>query len=122
VSAVAVSGDDRVVAVAHGREISVLDVGHPVPALLHHDRHDTSVTCLRWHPSSPGVLVAGSFERVARSEQLLTAVSMGRGADDHGLLVWEPRRSPGPLGFVATGRPVEHLAVSVGAVPFAVHP
>lgn len=255
VSAVAVSGDDRVVAVAHGREISVVDVGNPVPALQHHDRHDTSVTCLRWHPSSPGVLVAGSFERVARSvvsrdgvmggvadlelpfggaiaslaasakgwwtagvrsgfaylwndtavttpvqvptgpwsghllgfshhgdllatasaqmtaafdfhssdplgmpsgmwltsigtptalawrprsEQLLTAVSIGRGADDNDPLVWEPRRSPGPLGFVATARPVEHLAwsrdgdllavgfadgtISVGAVPFAVHP
>jgi WD40 repeat protein len=254
VSDVAVSGDERVVAVAHGREISVFDVGSHVPALLHHDRHDTSVTCLRWQPSSHRVLVAGSFERVARSamspdgpvpvgsdlelpvggaiasldasmggwwvagvrggfaylwndaavatpvqvptgpwsgrllgfsdrgdllatasermtavfdfdstdplgmpsgmwltsigtptalawrprsEQLITAVSINRGADDSGLLVWEPRRSPAPLGFVATARPVEHLAwsscgdllaigfadgtISVGTAPFAVH-
>lgn len=45
-----------------------------------------------------------------RSVQLITAVSIGRGADDKGLLVWNPRRSPSPAGFIATAGPVEHLA------------
>jgi len=226
VGAVAASADARRVALAHGRQVSILDVGCNPPSLLHHDRHDTTVTCLCWDPASIDVLVAGSFERIAhdvvpatdvgpatdvelafggsiaavhasatgwwaagvrgdvaylwndvgasqpvelptgrwsghllgfsaggdllatasrqmtavfdfestdplgmptgmwltsigiptalawrpRSAQLVTAVSIGRGADDNGLLVWDPRRSPSPVGFIATAGPVEHLS------------
>jgi WD40 repeat protein len=227
VGAVNPAGDARRVAVAHGRQVSILDVGADPPTLLHHDLHDTTVTCLCWHPTSSDVLVAGSFGRIAndvvltaaavlevgdvelpfggsiaavhasatgwwaagmrgdvavvwndvrgikpvelptgrwgghllgfgaggnllstasphmtavfdfdstdplgmptgmwltsigtptalawrpRSAQLITAVSIGRGADDNGLLVWNPRRSPTPVGFLATTGPVEQLA------------
>jgi len=227
VGAVAASADARRVAVAHGRQVSILDVGSSPPSLRHHDRHDTTVTCLCWHPTSIDMIVAGPFGRIAqdvapapdvvqavpdvelpfggsivavhasaagwwaagvrgdfaylwndagasrpvelptgrwsghllgfsaggdllatasrqmtavfdfdstdplgmptgmwltsigiptalawrpRSAQLITAVSIGRGADDNGLLVWDPRRSPSPVGFIATAGPVEHLA------------
>jgi len=227
-STVASTGADAgCVAVAHGRQVSILEVGSSPPSLRHHDRHDTTVTCLCWDPASIDVLVAGSFERIAhdvvpatdvvqavpdvelafggsiaavhasatgwwaagvrgdiaylwndvgasqpvelptgrwsghllgfgaggdllatasrqmtavfdfestdplgmptgmwltsigiptalawrpRSAQLVTAVSIGRGADDNGLLVWDPRRSPSPVGFIATAGPVEQLA------------
>jgi|GEM_PF-953157 len=227
VTSTGADADARCVAVAHGRQVSILEVGSSPPSLRHHDRHDTTVTCLCWHPTSIDVLVAGSFGRIAhdvapatdvvqavpdvelpfggsivavhasargwwaagvrgdvaylwndagasqpvelptgrwsghllgfsaggdllatasrqmtavfdfeftdplgmptgmwltsigiptalawrpRSAQLITAVSIGRGADDNGLLVWDPRRSPSPVGFIATAGPVEHLA------------
>jgi WD40 repeat protein len=254
VAAVAVSDDGRRVGVAHGRQVSILDLAKKPPTVLFEDRHDATVTCLSWDPQSPEVLAVGSFGRIAqmlvpaasggsavlevelpfggaiaamhssstgwwaagtrgdfaylwndavtaqpvevptgrwsgellafcaggsllataskqmtavfdfegrdpigmpsglwltsmgiptalawrpRSEQLMTAVSIGRGADDNGLLVWEPRRSPTPCAFIATAGPIERLAwassgdllavgfadgtVSVGAVDVGPH-
>lgn len=228
VAAVTVSADGDRVAVAHGRQVSILDLAGEPPTVLLEDRHDTTVTCLSWDPRSTEVLAVGSFGRIAQmlvpvaapagsavfevelpfggsiaavhasstgwwaagtrgdfaylwndavmsqpvevptgrwsgellgfsargdllataskqmtavfdfderhplgmpsglwltsigiptalawrpsSEQLMTAVSIGRGADDNGLLLWEPRRSPTPCAFITTAGPVEHIA------------
>lgn len=221
VSALARAGD--LLAVAHGRAVTVLDVTVQPARIVVSDTHDTTVTCLCWHPTRTDTILAGSFGRIAmiacgsgercdlplqfggavatlhvaptsgwwaagtrgdfayiwhekmvnpvavptgRSSgrlvafgddvlatgsarmtavfdfaasdplgmpsgqwltsigeptamswrpgtgRLVCAVTIGDGHDENGLLVFEPRRCPGPIGFVATARRVEQMAWS----------
>jgi len=54
-------------------------------------------TALCWHPTT---------------DLVVTAVSTGSGQGSNGLLAWQPRRAPVPLGFITTRAPVTHLAWS----------
>lgn len=94
------SADGSQLALATPKMVAAFDLGSTDPLGQPAGQWLSSVggpTALCWHPTS---------------ELLVIAVSTGSGERDNGLLVWQPRRAPAPLGFVSTTSPVTHVAWS----------
>ena len=91
------SADGSQLAFATPQMSAVFDLASPDPLGQPAGQWLSSVgrpTALCWHPTT---------------ELLVTAVSSGAGQRDHGLLSWQPRRSPLPLAFISTPAEVTHL-------------
>lgn len=94
------SADGSQLALATPKMVAAFDLGSTDPLGQPAGQWLSSVgnpTALGWHPSI---------------DLLAIAVSTGSGERDNGLLAWQPRRSPAPVGFIATTSPVTHLAWS----------
>jgi len=92
------SADGSQLASATPKMSAVFDLESPDPLGQPAGQWLSSVgapTALAWHPMT---------------DLLVTAVSIGTGGRDNGLLAWRPRRASIPIGFVTTPRPVSHLA------------
>jgi len=94
------SADGSQLALATPKMSAVFDLVSPDPLGQPAGQWLSSVgtpTALCWHPTT---------------DLLVIAVSTGASQRGNGLLAWQPRRAPIPLGFISTPSSVTHLAWS----------